>query len=69
MINLHGTWNYQIGAEGDDNLIPADFKANENLFIMPGTTNENHIGIPLDESNLTEKEQLKCLREHFSFIV
>jgi hypothetical protein len=65
-MNLHGTWTYHKGVEGDQHTIPVFDQAN--TFTMPGTTNENKIGTPLDTSKMDDKEIIKCLREEYNYL-
>ena len=65
-MNLHGIWNYSIGRENDHDQIPTFDPSN--TFVVPGTTNENKIGTPLDTSTMDEKELIKCLREEYNYL-
>jgi hypothetical protein len=68
-IDISGIWSYEID--------PEDIGIRENWFNkrlkndgfkLPGTTNENKVGSPLDMKPVLDKDTVRSLRAHYQYI-
>jgi hypothetical protein len=69
IIDISGTWNYELDSE--DKGISEQWynKALSNTgFILPGTTNENKIGTPLNMEEKINKDTVRCFRARYQYI-
>lgn len=65
-IDLSGNWNYKTDIDESYKIKPTEFE--DNAFILPGSTCDNHIGTKQEYFDKISKEAVRAPRERYEYI-